>query len=427
MQQDSKSRLDIILVDKNPDDLKKLEALVEKVVICNVRSTHSVQSAVQEIEQYIPDLIITEWQLADNDAGELLQIIRKRTAWHDIPVIICTSTRSEDIRHKANQLGVYDFLIKPVNKYILSWNIGLLFSTPELQSTVDLDATAEEADYRKRLDRQKISRISALAPLPELAQKIMELTHEPTYSPKKLAELIKQDQSLTAKILKIVNSAYYGFHRKIGNIDRAIVILGFNEITNITIAACLMQVFPNGSESRLFNREKFWLHTLGAAYIARALSSFAKGVNRRDAFTMGLLHDIGKVVMDQYFNDVFNHLLESAKERDEPLHKLSHELLGVDHAQIGGIIAESWKLPPRLVRAIELHHNPSLARVDDYGVHIIHLANYFCHSKKIGASGNPVPDKHFDGSLIALRQHRKSLEEIWDSLNINADSIRLII
>ncbi len=427
MQQDSKSRQDIILVDKNPDDLHRLEELVEKVVVCNVRSTHSVQGAVQEIERIIPDLIITEWELADNDAGELLQIIRKRSAWCDIPVIICTSTRSEDIRYKANQLGVYDFLIKPVNKYILSWSLGLLFSIPESQLTVDSDVTAEEADYQTKLDRQKISHISALAPLPELAQKIMEITHEPTYSPKKLAELIKQDQSLTARILKIVNSAYYGFHRKIGNIDRAIVILGFNEITNITIAACLMQVFPNGGESRLFSREKFWLHTLGTAYIARALSSFTKSVSGRDAFTMGLLHDIGKVVLDQYFNDVFNHLLESAEERDESLHKVSYELLGIDHAEIGGIIAESWKLPPRLVRGIELHHNPSLARVDDYGVHIIHLANYFCHSKKIGASGNPVPDKQFDGSLISLRQHLKSPEEIWDSLNIDADSIRLII
>ncbi|HHE46813.1 MAG TPA: HDOD domain-containing protein, partial [Bacteroidetes bacterium] len=348
--------------------------------------------------------------------------------WATIPVIICSSIRSEEVRSRAKQLGVYDFLNKPVNRYILSWNLGLLFSVPESELAAASDVTAVEADYRARFDRRKIAQISALAPLPELAQKIMELTHEPSYSPKDLAELVKQDQSLTAKILKIVNSAYYGFPRKIGNIDRAIVILGFNEVSNITIAACLMQVFPDdGEEKQLFDRRMFWTHTLGTAYIARALSGSVKDVSRRDAFVMGLLHDLGKVVLDQHFNEVFKYLLAAAAERNEPLHKVSHEILKIDHAEIGGIIAESWKLPPKLVRAITYHHSPGLARLDDHSVHIAHLANCFCHIKDIGASGNPVPDKPYDGSFIALKQQHKNLDDIWESLKIDIDSIKLLI
>ncbi len=274
--------------------------------------------------------------------------------------------------------------------------------------------------------RSEIIQISKLAPLPKIVQQIFKVTSDPTSSARDLSLLIIKDQSLTAKILKIINSAYYGFNRKIGNVNHAIVILGFDEIKSITMALCLMKYYPV-EQSRLFNRELFWKHSIGTAHIARALSSLKMELNCEDAYVIGLLHDFGKVILDQFFPEVFRNALELAAQHKQPLHHVLKESIGIDHAEIGGLIAEHWQLPVPLSNAIRLHHNPAEADNSDYFVHLVHLANYFCHKNVIGASGNPKPDEPFEGSLKALGIENQDLDQVWDFLNIGAQKIDLFL
>jgi putative nucleotidyltransferase with HDIG domain len=274
--------------------------------------------------------------------------------------------------------------------------------------------------------RAQLPGIDKLAPLPLMVRTVMEIINDPHSSARSLSDVIKRDQSLTAKILQIVNSAYYGFYREIGNIDHAVVILGFNEITNITLAACIIQTYRNG-QNPYFSREQFWTHTLGAAYVARGLRAYIPEIISKDAFVIGLLHDIGKVVLDQHFKEGFIRALEMAADQKRSLHEVCRELLDIDHAEIGGEVAEKWNLPVPLVNAIRGHHMPGLAGQNDYCVHLAHLANYFAHRLGIGASGNPAPDEPHPESLKVFGFDGKDLDAVWGSLNIDAGALKQIL
>jgi len=274
--------------------------------------------------------------------------------------------------------------------------------------------------------RIKINKVSNLSPLPMVVRKVMEISNDPNSSASNLGSVIKKDQSLTAKILKIVNSAYFGFYRKISNIDQAIVILGFEEIKNITIATSLMQSFPTDYNFML-NRDDFWMHSLSCAFISKALCSSSLELNAEDAFVVGLIHDIGKLVMLQHLNQPYNLVIYNSAEHIEKLHLVEKKMLGVDHTEVGAILAENWKLPRQLVDAINFHHNPEKAAPNSMYAHVAHIANYFSHKYKLGRSYNPKPDDVSKASLKALGLEKVGLEELWERIKIDEDFLRGIL
>ena len=426
----------ILLVDKNPDEALELKKVVLSSIPCAVRTVDTVEEALHTASSWIPDLVISEWLLSDQTADQLLKTFKNNPVISKIPIIICTTTRTQELKLRAKRLGAYDFLAKPINNYSLKWNLDLLFaelSAPEIsrkktvrrEHEIIVEDPAEEEEGE--ISRAKIKLIQDLAPMPEIAHRVLVISRDPNAGSRDLAEVIKQDLTLTAQVLRIVNSAFYGFQRKIGNIDRAIVILGFDEVVNITQAACLIQANLQWGDNPNFSRRKFWIHSLGAAYIARALCEDFPKLDCKDAFVMGLIHDFGKVVLDQYFREIFDHLIDVARLRMAPIYRIEKEIINIDHAEIGGIIAEAWRLPNKLVRAIKMHHRPALAAETEYEVHLAHLANCFCHIKKIGASGNFTPEEPHIRSLKAFGLENKDLEDVWKSLKIDVDSIKLLV
>lgn len=406
--------IDVMLIDKSILATSRLKSMLSNYIECSVLNFSSFQNAVLSLSDRTPELIITEWELNGYSAIDLMNVLSSRQDWNDIPVLVSTDNPTDELINRAESEGVVDVLRKPVKQTDLNRSLDQIFS--------DIKKSREETKKLPDI-RSQLKRIDKLAPLPTLMKSILELSENPKTSASKLADVIKTDMSLTAKILKIVNSAYYGFHREIGNINHAVVILGFNEIKNITLAACLIQYFPNGGDKH-FNRNEFWIHALGAAYTASALSVYSPKVIANDAFVIGLLHDFGKVVLDQHFKESFRMVIEKAVQEKRPLHEVSVELIGIDHTEIGGLVAESWNLPVPLVRAIEYHHNPSLVNRQDHEVHIAHLANYFCHKHQIGSSGNPLPDEPNADSLEALGFNVTDLDHIWDSLKLDTDRLR---
>jgi putative nucleotidyltransferase with HDIG domain len=274
--------------------------------------------------------------------------------------------------------------------------------------------------------RIKINKVSNLSPLPMVVRKVMEISNDPNSTATSLGSVIKKDQSLTAKILKIVNSAYFGFYRKISNIDQAIVILGFEEIKNITIATSLMQSFPT-DYNFVLNRDDFWMHSLSCAFISKALCSSSLELNAEDAFVVGLIHDIGKLVLLQHLNQPYNLVIYNSAEHIEKLHKVEKAMIGVSHAEVGGILAENWKLPRQLVDAISNHHDPEKAGPDALYTHIAHIANYFSHKYQLGMSYNPKPDDVSKMSLKALGLDKIYLEDLWKKIKIDEKFLRGIL
>ena len=411
----------VALIDRTQTALRQMAQLVAEARDCELALYDNARDALIGIGRQRPDLIVSEWSLTDLNASDLLTALASHADLRRIPVLICTAQSGAEVAATARGLGARGVLSKPPSRRQLrQWLDELL---PSLSHNAEI-AAARESFMNGDL-RTQLKYIDKLAPLPVLVKTIMEVSADPNSSARNLAEVVKMDQSLTAKILQIVNSAYYGFYRQIGNIDHAIVILGFNEVTNISLAACLIQAYRDGPNPYM-DREQFWVHTLGAAYIARALRIYTPDVITKDAFVIGLLHDIGKVVLDQHFKPAFLEVLKESHSRQSPLHRVEHELLTIDHAEIGGLVAESWNLPVPLTEAIQFHHQPEL-HIGEYAVHLAHLANWFAHRHQIGQSGNPAPGEPAADSLRIFGFEGKDLDEVWKSLNIDAQALRKIL
>ncbi|MCD6256859.1 HDOD domain-containing protein [Candidatus Aerophobetes bacterium] len=240
--------------------------------------------------------------------------------------------------------------------------------------------------------RKTIYNITKLPTLPVITAQLMQLLSNPNASIQKLTNLISQDQSLTTTVLKVVNSSYYGFPRQIATIKHALIILGFNEIRNIVITISVLKNFWNIQKSSKFDHLQFWKHSLGCAVAAGMLAKFFRYRVSGKVFIGGLIHDIGKIVLDQYLHDLFEQVMDRVISRDISFYQAEKEVLGVTHAEIGGWLAKSWNLPLEIEEAIKFHHLPEKATANPPFCSIVHLADVLVRMKSIGSAGdNKIP------------------------------------
>lgn len=215
--------------------------------------------------------------------------------------------------------------------------------------------------------KKTLAEIREVSTLPQVMIKIMEIVTNENSSAADLAEEITNDASLTAKILKMVNSAYYGFYREIAKVSDAVVVLGFNEIRRLSLAISVFDMFEG-------HRLEFWNHSFVCAAMCDILAK-ERLLQEHGAFTAGLLHDIGKSILDQYFSDMFNAAQNLMEERSIAAHEAEMELFGFDHAEIGYWLSERWNLPVTLSEAIRFHHRPESATETPELAQLVHLAD----------------------------------------------------
>ncbi|HRK33358.1 MAG TPA: HDOD domain-containing protein [Candidatus Hydrogenedentes bacterium] len=249
--------------------------------------------------------------------------------------------------------------------------------------------------------RDAVSRISRLPTLPTVLGQIMEALSDPDTSALELGKHIAADQSLSATLLKQVNSAFYGFYRRVTTVKDAVVILGFREVQNLVLAASAFRVFPKSSSA--YDRNQLWRHSLATAMaaerIAKRLSLSADG----SYFSAGLLHDIGKVALDSVYPDNFQEAVKRAVENQIALHEVEPEVFGMDHAEVGGALAEHWNLPPLLTEAIRRHHTPEQAMLSPELAHVTALANHLAYEANLGEATNVGPHDYPVKSAMALK------------------------
>lgn len=233
--------------------------------------------------------------------------------------------------------------------------------------------------------QEAILRIKYLPTIPAMLGKILSTAADPEASALDLGKLIASDQSLSAAVLRLVNSAYYGFYRQIMSVSQAIVMLGFFEARNITLTATAFRSFP-GSDSN-YNRTLLWRHSLATAMAAEKCAKL-KQTCVIGCFESGLLHDIGKVVFDVLFPAEFRIAAGCAHERVSPILEVERELFQMDHAEVGALLGEHWNLPEAVVEAIRLHHNPEKAIINKNLTAIITVANYITYGADLGETSN---------------------------------------
>lgn len=249
--------------------------------------------------------------------------------------------------------------------------------------------------------------------------KVLELTSDINCAPKDLVSVIDHDPVMTIKILKLVNSAYFGLSKEVATIKQGVVILGINTLKNLSITIAAMGMLPQKKDG-LFNSGDFLLHSLGTATLTRLLSQNL-GVPSKDSndyFVAGLLHDFGKVVLVQYMPEEMNRALTRSVEENIPLYQAEQQEIGSDHTEVGGMLAEKWKLSKDLIISLKEHHAPvsESAKIRDCVI----AANQIIKLREFGHAGSatiePLPDVVANRFSMDLETLNESLGELSDEL-----------
>ncbi len=244
------------------------------------------------------------------------------------------------------------------------------------------------------MGKEKIQKgIDNLLDLPGLPATVFEtiqLLRDPDVSVKRLTQSIELDQSMTSKVLRLVNSSFYGVSGKISNIPQALVILGFNTVRNTILSVSAFEVFLRGGKVKTdgFDLNEFWKHAVGTGIIAKVLAQILRLPEPEDFFIAGLLHDIGKVVTIRLFQPEFMEILRMVEQDDLYILEAEKEILGFDHGYAGGCLAKKWSMPKKLKEAITLHHIPGSAKDDIKMTAVVHLADSLCRGLDIGHGGD---------------------------------------
>jgi HD-like signal output (HDOD) protein len=222
--------------------------------------------------------------------------------------------------------------------------------------------------------KEKIQSIIQLPALPAVAMEVVDLVDNPKTSASKLGKVISTDQALTAKVLKIANSPFYGFPKRISTIDFAIIVLGFDALKEIIISISLISSLQKKSDTYLDARA-FWDHSIATGVVARRLARDLGYRVSGEVFVGALLHDMGISILHRYFNSEFKRIVGIARETDLSFLEAEESVLGVTHADVGGWLGERWNLPDHLIEGLSLHHTPGKAVRNRDLVAIIHCAD----------------------------------------------------
>ncbi len=223
--------------------------------------------------------------------------------------------------------------------------------------------------------RLVVQKITKLPTLPAIAQTILSLASDESTDMKELEETIQKDPSISAKILSFSNSAFYGMSSNVTTIRDAVVRMGFNNVKNIALGISLMTIMNNGKTPHALDYKKIFKHSFTVGVISNHFLNELDIEISEDLFTGGLLHDIGLIIINNFFSDIYRKVIYELKN-DMPLIDVEKNVLGFTHADIGTWLADKWNLPDIIKDIIMYHHTPSLAKKHKKSVSIIHLADF---------------------------------------------------
>lgn len=227
---------------------------------------------------------------------------------------------------------------------------------------------------RKPLKKEALDEaLNAVRPIPQIALKIIRMIRQQSYDMEDLAEQTRQDQVISAKFIRLCNSARFGM--KTDAIDRALVMVGEKRLLQFILTAALDDFFPETETGYSLCKGGLYQHALGTAMTAESLANFTGRVPADIAYTAGLLHDIGKVVLDQHISEVAPLFYRRTQVDGMDLIDVEHEAFGVSHDEAGGLLAEQWSLPESLTDAIRHHHQPEHSVVNPDLTHHVYLAD----------------------------------------------------
>ena len=266
--------------------------------------------------------------------------------------------------------------------------------------------------------RKKVENINSLPTIPSTLKQISKIIEDPVISLKEIGDFISNDPALTTKILKIVNSAFYGFPGRISSASHATVLLGSNVIKGLLVGASVFELMQNAMLG-------LWEHSLGCAITSRLMAKRKGLKDYDDIYAAGLLHDIGKIILLLEFPKEYKEAMNEAKLKNITIVETEGDHFIANHADIGSWLAEKWLFPRNLVEVIKYHHNPHLSKNAPIETAIVHLADILLRAKGVGFAGDPfvpaVNSVAFEALKLSETDLKEILEEMENALGITEE------
>lgn len=270
------------------------------------------------------------------------------------------------------------------------------------------------------------SKIEELPTLPAIVPKVLSLVDNELSTASNIADVISNDPALSAKILKVANSAYYGFSKHITHLENAIGLLGLHMVRSLALSIGILHSLPASRTQINFSQEGLWKHSLAAATVIQKLRNLL-GPRKDDdhLFIVGLLHDIGKVVLGQFFGDGFRQALEDTDRVGRAvLHLEEKKRIGLHHGDVGAMLLKRWQFPDVIIKPILHHHKKVLLEGDEgMDVAMLRVADALSYQLGLGEAGNPVGPNIGEPELELLKMDEKSLADLKEKLETVEESV----
>ncbi len=232
--------------------------------------------------------------------------------------------------------------------------------------------------------------------MPQVAIKARRIISDPDSGFSELAKVIETDQGIATQVLKIANSAYYGLVSEVSTVQRASVIMGTKTLMEVLTLACSSSLLGNNLHGYELDTGDLWLHSLSTAYCSKIIATKCRPELANDAFTAGLIHDSGKLILDPYVMERKKHFTELLEGEKTSFLDAEKEVLGFDHGEIASEVCVKWQIPENISQAIKYHHNPGESPEKDL-TYIVHLSDAIAMMSGIGIG--------YDGMLYKIDEH----------------------
>lgn len=304
---------------------------------------------------------LSEMDLNLDIGGRIVEIVESILQQRNIPIIKSETGGFFSCRLCLN-LKTWKSYIEPVNTLIPTRDIDLDKPDP---------AHLEEA-------------IEKVGSVPQIVLKIIRMIRDDRRSLQDMAGDIRKDQVITAKVIKLCNSAFFNKKMNVDSIDRALVLLGEKQLLQLVVSAVFKDFFSLHSQGYSLCKGGLFNHALGTALISERLAKLNGSVSSDSAYTAGLLHDIGKVVLDQYMGKAYPYFYRRTQEDGENLLSIEREVFGITHSEVGRTLAKQWALPEDLLDVIAHHHNPEQSSTNSELTHLVYVADLLMSRFLIG-------------------------------------------
>lgn len=272
--------------------------------------------------------------------------------------------------------------------------------------------------------------IDSMPSLSITVSKILEVARDPQVTAKDLNKVISLDPVLVGRVLKLVNSAYYGLRNKVTSLVTAIIMLGINTIKNLALSTAVLGNVQKDSSFKALDVNGFWRHSIGVGVTAKLIAAkIGITLNRQEEFFIGgLLHDIGKIPINVLFEENYLKAIQQADFEKTQLIEMESKIIGITHSEVGKMIAEKWRLTGETYECIFHHHDPNMASEENFKlVASVSIANAYCNINQIGFSGNRYAKKIDDYILSSVGVTEEYLDEIFETISAEIEKASVFL